>query len=841
MRRDTLLGNERGAVALLFALIMIPVIGFAGLAIDAARVYSVKMRLQESIDGAALVGAKNFSASDRDDLIEAYFRANWRDGFMLTDVPQISITQNEADRTVDISASVNMDTVIMGMLGTKSVKVGTLGSAVSGQTFLEVALALDNTASMNTVLAGGSRRIDVMKDAAKQFIDTLYTEGGVVKDTLPELYVSVVPFTSMVNIGNQHTNMLVASSTDDIVWAFPKNDKNLAGVNSWRGCVFERSFYADQSYKGYDMTDNSPGDEKYWPYHVVPTQFEVHTRSNGVPQPPNPPPAPQPPAPPKCYGPAPIVPCPPAPICTDGDGNVVTCPTKPPETCYGSKPEVPCPKASSSSPSSFSAAAPAASSSAPVSASAASIAASPMANTGVPMAGLPECPIGDPAKTPAVSNGRYQTGTGYTYWNGYNTYVPYAVYRSKEGLTFYHPEATRLETGFTSYTYNAAVPSLSNNSGNAAKNNGYSGVVDGTGVPIYCYGGQEGAQSLQTWTQTGRWIRPWPEVKVPTHASHKFGGWGNSGCGLPLLPLVAERTKLRAKIDEMDITGSVVEPGGVTVPQYGGTLIQQGLAWGWRTISPNWRGWWKNSDGTDIDADLPIDYGTNGSTKAVVVMTDGLNFLPDPFATQPNGSSWFIKEGTRVTWATDTNLSGINGGTFNLGNWVDSSAYGVMNRQITTSAKYAGNQHGALTFCRLRQAARGITKAAMDVSVDINADDAIDVWGCREYECMLRDASGANCLKSSPGNTSDKVLYGPYYDELERRLLKTCSNMVAQNVRPYFILFDIDNNPQKTRTVNALKSCAGSLGGVYDAMNATELYQAFNAIAIQLRQLRLVK
>ena len=43
----------------------------------------------------------------------------------------------------------------------------------------------------------------------------------------------------------------------------------------------------------------------------------------------------------------------------------------------------------------------------------------------------------------------------------------------------------------------------------------------------------------------------------------------------------------------------------------GGTTGNLGLVWGWRTISPNWRGPWG-------DADLPLDYKHRLMEKVVV-------------------------------------------------------------------------------------------------------------------------------------------------------------------------------------------------------------------------------
>lgn len=56
----------------------------------------------------------------------------------------------------------------------------------------------------------------------------------------------------------------------------------------------------------------------------------------------------------------------------------------------------------------------------------------------------------------------------------------------------------------------------------------------------------------------------------------------------------------------------------------GGTHIPEGAAWGWRLISPQWRGLWGGSMNTN---NLPLDYDTDLMIKAVILMTDGQNTM----------------------------------------------------------------------------------------------------------------------------------------------------------------------------------------------------------------------
>ncbi len=57
----------------------------------------------------------------------------------------------------------------------------------------------------------------------------------------------------------------------------------------------------------------------------------------------------------------------------------------------------------------------------------------------------------------------------------------------------------------------------------------------------------------------------------------------------------------------------------------GGTTGNLGLSWGWRTISPHWRGLW----GGETPTTHPLDYGTPFMDKVVVILTDGQNQFYD--------------------------------------------------------------------------------------------------------------------------------------------------------------------------------------------------------------------
>ena len=72
----------------------------------------------------------------------------------------------------------------------------------------------------------------------------------------------------------------------------------------------------------------------------------------------------------------------------------------------------------------------------------------------------------------------------------------------------------------------------------------------------------------------------------------------------PVLPLTAEKSKIKAVIDSLAAEGN--------------TRTDIGMSWGWRTLSPQWKGKWGS-------ASSPADYNDPGIRKVVVMMTDGDN------------------------------------------------------------------------------------------------------------------------------------------------------------------------------------------------------------------------
>src|SRR5690606_18810747 len=142
--------DEEGAVAVLVAAAIIPLIGALGLATDTARGYMVKARLSQALDAAALAGGKNIFGTDRDADIQMFFDANFPPGTLGADVSALAITVN-ADKTVlGISATATINTTFMRVLGLNELTVAASTEVSRQIDQLDVVLSIDTSGSMGS-------------------------------------------------------------------------------------------------------------------------------------------------------------------------------------------------------------------------------------------------------------------------------------------------------------------------------------------------------------------------------------------------------------------------------------------------------------------------------------------------------------------------------------------------------------------------------------------------------------------------------------------------------------------------------------------------------------------
>jgi Putative Flp pilus-assembly TadE/G-like len=245
-----LLKDQRGAVMAIVGLAIIPLFAIIGLAIDTGRGYMLKSKLSYAIDAAGLAGGRAFETDLREDDIMMFFEANFPPGYMSFELapghPDIDI--NDEENTITIEARATIPTYFMSVAGVYDLTVSARTVIQRTLRGMELVLVMDNTGSMR-----GNGGMAAMKPAAHELIDILYGS----RETVPQFWVGLVPYSATVNIGTQHEDWLTGYDADDFT------------PTEWKGCVEARSFPNDSN-------DEPPDTEQWTPFRWATTlqQYE---------------------------------------------------------------------------------------------------------------------------------------------------------------------------------------------------------------------------------------------------------------------------------------------------------------------------------------------------------------------------------------------------------------------------------------------------------------------------------------------------------------------------------------------------------------------------------------
>jgi Flp pilus assembly protein TadG len=185
-------GNNRGNVAMMFALIMPVLMVSVGAAIDYTRASKIRAAMQAAADATALMisrEAQGLTPTQVSSKAEAYFHA-------LFSYPEVASMTFSAAYTANAGAGASVLIQASGTMQAEILKVDvpmTVSSTTKwGNIRYRVALALDNTGSM-----ASDGKMTELKIAAKQLLNDFYDMAS----SSADVYISIVPFAQDVNIG----------------------------------------------------------------------------------------------------------------------------------------------------------------------------------------------------------------------------------------------------------------------------------------------------------------------------------------------------------------------------------------------------------------------------------------------------------------------------------------------------------------------------------------------------------------------------------------------------------------------------------------------------------------
>ena len=290
--------SHSGNVAVIFAIACIPVIAAMGVAVDYTRASQTNSAMQDALDAASLALSRRSDLSTMttaqiQDFAKSYFNANFHNSELQNQV--VTASYKSTGPSVIMSASANLPTDFMGIMGKASVPLAASSTTIWGEAKLRVALALDNTGSMSS-----SGKMTALKTATHNLLTQLKGAATVTGD----VYVSIIPFVKDVNVGSTNYNQTWVkwsgnASKDADLWdkwngtcTSSKRNNNASSYtdqagcqgagytwtpkthssSNWNGCVMDR----DQNYDTLNTSPSTSNTATLFPaqqYSACPTQM----------------------------------------------------------------------------------------------------------------------------------------------------------------------------------------------------------------------------------------------------------------------------------------------------------------------------------------------------------------------------------------------------------------------------------------------------------------------------------------------------------------------------------------------------------------------------------------
>ena len=253
LRRD-----ERGAIAVQFAFLALPIAILAFGLLDMNRISLQRRQMQDALDAATLIAARSTATTDAalDTVGDAAFLAETT-GLGATLTATNSTFKSGTGNRVIGTASVTIKPIISNLWSKTDPLVTATSEVVRSVNKLEVALVLDNTGSMDSKLGSGGKKITALIDASKDLVDTLYAAAARASET-DAVKIAVVPFSMTVNVGSTYssanwiTGTLPTAYGDDVFNSAQNRFTLLTQTGlSWSGCVESRP-------DPYDISDAAP-------------------------------------------------------------------------------------------------------------------------------------------------------------------------------------------------------------------------------------------------------------------------------------------------------------------------------------------------------------------------------------------------------------------------------------------------------------------------------------------------------------------------------------------------------------------------------------------------------
>ncbi len=221
---------QSGAAIILVGVIFLVLVGAVAIVVDVGRIYAVHSKAQNAADAALLGAVATMSTTDLNSEVTRLFNANYPTDYMGSVVKNMAVAEvssgvYEMTFDVDLSTIMVQSVFSENMMHLQILSQVTRGFEEQRSKQLELALVLDNTASMGSPMS----KMEGLKHAARDLVDIIFAEQA----TSTKIHISVVPYSTVVNIGPQRADWMQDPGAFDTESRYYGMNMYQYAVNKW--------------------------------------------------------------------------------------------------------------------------------------------------------------------------------------------------------------------------------------------------------------------------------------------------------------------------------------------------------------------------------------------------------------------------------------------------------------------------------------------------------------------------------------------------------------------------------------------------------------------------------
>ncbi|MEO9337360.1 pilus assembly protein [Mesorhizobium sp. SB112] len=204
------LRDTKGNFAIMTVIATVPIIGAIALAIDYGELTRQRQATLNALDAAGLATARHIQSGAADADAKRYakdfFEANLNHIDPAKTTLNVILPDESGGSTLKLTADLEYDPYFLPafttLIGKDTPELGfSASSEIRLKNTIEVALVLDNSGSMDFYSSGGKKRMDLLKAASKQLVDTIAAQAAQLKQIEKPVQFALVPFAASVNVG----------------------------------------------------------------------------------------------------------------------------------------------------------------------------------------------------------------------------------------------------------------------------------------------------------------------------------------------------------------------------------------------------------------------------------------------------------------------------------------------------------------------------------------------------------------------------------------------------------------------------------------------------------------